>query len=319
MIFVKKQSNKWKEMEALLKSNTSINPDRLSDLYISLTDDLAYCQTNYPKSETTAYVNQLIADVHVRIYKNKRESLGRIVSFWVTELPLIIYKYRMAMLTAFVIFFVSCAIGAISTAIDEDFAVQILGDWYVEQTLKNIEEGNPMGIYSSDDSTPMFFQITTNNIGVCFKVYIGGIFFSILSAIILISNGVMLGCFQYFFYAKNVLFVSVLSIWVHGTLEISAIVIAGGAGIAFGNGFVFPGTLSRVESFQRSARDSVKIIVGLIPIFIIAGLLEGFVTRHSDVSPIIAGIIILTSMASVAFYFVVYPYLLNRSIENGAN
>src|SRR3546814_13696006 len=92
----------------------------------------------------------------------------------------------------------------------------------------------------------------------------------------------MLGAFQFFFYQKGLSLTSVLSIWIHGTLEISAIIIAGSAGLVMGNSLLFPGTWSRLESFRRGARRGSKIVIGLVPEFITVALLEGFVTRNPD-------------------------------------
>ena len=80
----------------------------------------------------------------------------------------------------------------------------------------------------------------------------------------------MLGSFQYFFFSKGLGFQSVLVIWIHGTLEISAIVLAGAAGLILGNSFLFPKTYTRMASIQKGAKDGLKIVIGLIPIFIVA-------------------------------------------------
>lgn len=317
--FVKRNEKKWHEMESNLSYESSIAPDHLSDLFIGLTDDLAYAQTNYPDSNTTLYLNQLTSKVHQKVYRNKKEKTKRIKHFWVTEFPLIIYKHRKALIISFIIFSLSCIIGAFSTHIDDTFVRLILGDVYVDKTIENIENGNPMGIYESQGEFSMFLFITWNNIRVSFTVFAAGVLFSIVSGLMLFYNGVMLGCFQYFFYTKKLLAVSALAVWVHGTLEITAIIIAGGAGIAMGNSIMFPGTYSRMVSFQKTAKESVKIIVGLIPVFIIAGFLEGFVTRHSDISPVSALIVILLSIAFVLYYFVYYPYLLTKKTDHGKN
>src|SRR3546814_12188447 len=107
----------------------------------------------------------------------------------------------------------------------------------------------------------------------------------------------MLGAFQFFFYQKGLLLTSVLSIWIHGTLEISAIIIAGSAGLVMGNSLLFPGTWSRLESFRRGARRGLKIVIGLVPVFITAALLEGFVTRPTDM-PLWLSVSIITCSRS---------------------
>ncbi|MEQ8925640.1 MAG: stage II sporulation protein M [Fulvivirga sp.] len=314
--FFRKNEKKWAEIDDLLSTSGSISADRLSDLYIQLTDDLAYAQTNYPESKTVAYLNLLAGKVHGNIYKNKKKSRSFLIDFFAKELPLIIYKYRKALLVSLIVFSLSCLIGAYSTHVDETFPRLIMGDQYVDMTIENIENGNPMGVYESMEPVPMILFITIHNIRVTVILFAAGIFFSVFTGFLLFRNGIMLGCFQYFFYTKKLLYISALTIWVHGTLEIASIVIAGGAGLALGNSFMFPGTYSRLHSFQVAAKDSIKIIAGLIPIFIVAGFLESFVTRYSTVSTIPAAVIILLSMLFLLFYFIYYPYKLHQHATN---
>jgi uncharacterized membrane protein SpoIIM required for sporulation len=125
----------------------------------------------------------------------------------------------------------------------------------------------------------------------------------------------MLGAFQYFFHIHDLLFESVLVIWIHGTLEISSIIIAGAAGITLGNSILFPGTYSRRISFMIGAKEGLKMIVSLIPIFITAGFLESFVTRHTGMPVFLSLTIIMGSLIFVIWYFVIYPSILNKKIE----
>lgn len=313
IVFFSKNEKKWGEINELLSSKGSVSADKLSELYIELTDDLAYASTNYKSSNTEAYLNLLARKVHERIYKNKKVSRARIVRFFTNEFPLLIYKHRKALLVSAVIFTISSLIGAFSTSVDDSFPRLILGDHYVDMTIENIENGNPLGVYESMDPITMFFQITFNNIRVSFLVFAAGIFLSVLTGFLLFRNGIMLGTFQYFFYTKKLLYISALTIWVHGTIEIASIVIAGGAGIALGNSIMFPGTYSRLHSFQTTAKESVKIIAGLIPLFIVAGFLESFVTRYSHISVIPAIIIITISVVFLFLYFIYYPYKLHKN------
>jgi uncharacterized membrane protein SpoIIM required for sporulation len=111
---------------------------------------------------------------------------------------------------------------------------------------------------------------------------------------------------------------SLLAVWLHGTLEISAIIVAGCAGITMGNGWLFPKTYTRLESFKRSAKRGVKIIIGTVPIFITAGFIESYITRHTELPDIIRLLIILLSLTFVLFYYVIYPKKLcyHESREN---
>ena len=130
------------------------------------------------------------------------------------------------------------------------------------------------------------------------------------------QNGIMLGSFQYFFYEKGLLWESVRTIWIHGTIEISVIIIAGCAGLVMANGMIFPGTYTRLESFKRGVIGGLKILLSTIPFFIIAGFLEGFVTRHTEMPDWLAIFIILSSLALIIFYYVIYPHQLHKKTKN---
>ena len=172
-----------------------------------------------------------------------------------------------------------------------------------------------MGVYKSMDEGPMFFYISTNNIRVAFYAFIAGIMCSIGTVIIFLRNGVMLGVFQYFFFERDLLFTSAMSIWLHGTLEISAIIIAGGAGLILGNSLLFPGSYKRVDSLRKAAKDALKIAVGLIPVFIVAAFIESYLTRLTEM-PIAFNITIISlSGLFIIWYFFVYPFMLNRKLN----
>jgi uncharacterized membrane protein SpoIIM required for sporulation len=106
---------------------------------------------------------------------------------------------------------------------------------------------------------------------------------------------------------------SALAIWLHGTLEISAIIVAGAAGLAMGNGWLFPGTYSRLYSFRRGAKRGLKIVIGTVPLFCIAGFIESFLTRHTEYPDVFRLTIILLSAAFIVYYYIILPYLRNRN------
>ncbi|MGJ8737329.1 stage II sporulation protein M, partial [Zobellia laminariae] len=139
-----------------------------------------------------------------------------------------------------------------------------------------------------------------------------GILLGIGTLFVMMQNGIMLGSFQYFFYDKGLLWESVRTIWIHGTIEIAVIIIAGCAGLVLANGILFPGTYTRLESFKRGVQNGLKIMLSTVPFFIIAGFLEGFVTRHTEMPDALAILIILASLALILFYYVIYPKRLNK-------
>ena len=191
---------------------------------------------------------------------------------------------------------------------DPEFPRVILGDSYVEMTLENIRKGEPMSVYQDADQTGMFLRITFNNLKVAFIAFILGLTFGGGTIYILLFNGIMVGAFQYFFIREGVYLDSLLTIWLHGAIEISCIVIAGAAGIHLGRGMLFPGTYTRMQGLQLSARRALLIYLSIAPLIIIAGFIEGFITRYSDAPYIIRALLILFSFAFMIGYFVWYPW-----------
>lgn len=314
IVFLKRNAEKWKQFELLLSSPKLEDPDTLADLFIELTDDLSYARTYYPGSETARYLNELTQKVHQAIYKNKKEDKSRFKTFWTMEIPLVVQKHHRELLISFSFFMIALLIGILSAANDPSFIRMILGDRYVDMTLQNIHKGDPMAVYKQMEALPMFLGITVNNIFVSFKAFASGIFFTIGTFYILFTNAVMLGAFQYLFYHHGILLQAMLTIWIHGTLEISSVIIAGAAGITMGKSILFPGTYSRIEAFQKGAIDGIKMVVGLVPIFMTAGFLESFVTRYSNMPVYLSLGIIILSATFIIYYFIIYPIKLRKRL-----
>ncbi len=311
-LFLKQNAEKWKEYEVAV--HNSLPADTLAACFVELTDDLSYAKTFYPKSNTVKYLNGLAAQFHQKIYKNKKEKKGRIWWFWQYELPWLFKVYHKQFLYAFLFFTAFCLMGALSAKYDENFIRLILGDAYVNTTLDNIERGDPFGVYSRSSQVPMFIGIAFNNIKVSFITYVMGIFFSLGTVWIMFSNGLMLGSFQYFFISKGLGTKFILVVFIHGTLEIWSLVIAGAAGLIVGNSFLFPGTYKRMESLIRCGKDGLKIVFGLVPLFLAAAFLESFVTRYSNM-PVWKSILILSSsFIFLVWYFIIYPIRLHKEV-----
>jgi uncharacterized membrane protein SpoIIM required for sporulation len=278
-------------------------------------NDLGYAKTFYPQSRVTQYLNGLASRIYLGIYRNRKEEVSRIGRFWKTELPLVIRKYHREIGYSFLIFLLFALIAAFSAAHDETFVRGVLGDAYVDMTEDNIAHGDPFGVYKSGDQLGMFFRIAVNNIEVSFVIFVLGFALSVGTVWQLFMNGVMVGSFQYYFFAKGLGWQSILVIWIHGTLEISSIIIAGAAGIVLGNSILFPGTHKRVQSLKRGGKDGLKMMIGLIPIFGTAAFLEGFVTRYSKMPLWLSLFILTASLTFVIWYFVVYPIRLEKKMR----
>jgi uncharacterized membrane protein SpoIIM required for sporulation len=313
--FIKQNKEKWLSFENAIFNNDFKNPDELASQYIHLINDLAYAQTYYPKSKVIIYLNQLAAKAFQKIYKTKRQDTNRIIGFWKTEVPLICYEYRKYIYIAFIIFTLFTSIGVISAANDGNFVRSILGDDYVNMTLENIAAGDPVAVYKSGSNWGSFIGITVNNLRVGIISFVMGIFGGAGTVWVLFKNCIMLGSFQYFFYEKGVLWESVRGIWIHGAMEIFAIVIEAAAGLIMGLSILFPGTHSRYTSFKKGAKTGVKILLSTFPFTFSAGFLEGFITRYSNIMPNWLSVgIILATLSAISYYYLIYPFVVQKKV-----
>ena len=321
-LFIKRNAKKWQEYQHF----ETDDPDEKADRFINLVDDLAYAKTFYPHGKVTRWINSLAVSTYQTIYQNRSQNIRRIINFWSKELPLLFRKHHRILLFTFVLFAFFCAIAVYSSSKDYNFVRGVLGNNYVDMTEENIANGDPFGVYKDESPFGMFVLITFNNIRVDFLLFITGIFFGIGTLWLIFENSIMLGCFQYMFFAKGLGWQSVLVIWIHGTLEISAMIIAGTAGFILGNSILFPGGQRRFDSIVKGARDAVKIIITLVPITITAAFLESYITHLMSQSfdkeqgnfglPVwVSAIILALSLTFIVWYFVIYPIRLQRKLS----
>ncbi len=317
-MFIKKNVDKWNRYQ----QEDPVDPDETAERFITLVDDLSYAKTFYPKSKVTRWINGIAASIYLSIYKNRKERYSRFFIFWKYELPMLFRKYHKILLFTFLVFLVFVCLGVLGSIKDESFIRGVLGDGYVDMTEDNIAKGDPFAVYRSGSDFNMFVMIAINNISVAFVMVIGGLTAGFITVFYMWNNGLMLGAFQYMFFAKGLGMKSVLVIWIHGTLEILAIVIASTAGLVIANGILFPGTFSRKRSFSNGIKDALKILVVLVPVFITAAFFESYITHLMSNTfdneknlalPAWAGVLILVvSLSFMLWYFVLLPVRLQR-------
>jgi uncharacterized membrane protein SpoIIM required for sporulation len=305
--FIQQNKDKWQELESLLAQKNA-DPDRLSELYVEVTDDLSYAKTYYPHRLVRAYLNNISQKIYLSIYKNKPKEFFKIKDFWVKDLPLSIWHARYAFYISLFVYALGMGIGVISCLNDAEFANKILGDTYVNMTLENIAKGDPMAVYKDSDEAGMFLRIAWNNLMVSFRIFFSGILLGMGSLLYLLKNAIMVGTFQFFFFDKGVFIASFITIWQHGTIEISCLVIASAAGITMGKGLVFPGTYPRMQALRLSAFKGIRIMAGITPLIILAAIIESFITRLTE-APIAFRIgVLIVSALLIIYYFIVLPY-----------
>ena len=309
--FIAQNKEKWQESENLLR-NSERDPEKLSTLFTQVIDDLSYSRTYYPHRSVRVYLNKIARQYFSIIYSRHRSRRNNFRHFWLDELPQIVYQSRKSLLISLGIFVFSVCVGVFSSMRDAQFASVILGDEYVAMTKANIEKGDPMAVYKEGHQVDMFLGITFNNLMVAFRTFVLGIFLSVGTVAALLYNGVMVGCFQFFFIERGLFAEPALTIWLHGTLQISSTARAGGAGLTLGSGLLFPGTYSRLQAFQITAIRSLKLMLGIAPIVVLAALIESFLTRYTEVPDFVRLFLILLSASFVIGYFIIYPWMRAR-------
>lgn len=310
-LFIKKNKDRWLRVQ----HQPSQDPDEMAADFTQLVDDLAYAKTFYPSGKVTGFINSQASKIYLDIYKNRKEESNRLVNFWKYDLPLTIRKHHKTILFSFVVFTIFFIIGYFTSTRDSSLVRNIMGDDYIDMTQENIDKGNPFGVYESGNPVLSWLGIMINNIKVAVRYFVSGIFAGIPTFFDVSRFGIEVGVFDQFMASKGFGIDFWLVVFVHGMLEISAFIIVGGAGFILGKSYLFPGTISRIDSFKKGAKDGVKILIGLMPVFALAAFFEGLFTRlYNDLSFLTTAITSLSALF-VIWYFVIYPIRLGRKIK----
>jgi len=302
-LFIKKHKDRWERVE----HGVATDPDQLAKDFTQLVDDLAYAKTFYPTSRVTHYINALASRIYLGIYQNRKERTNRLLQFFKYDVPLTVRKHHPVMLFSLSIFLLFASVGFFSSIHDDTFVRQVLGDSYVDMTLQNIEEGNPFNVYADSNPFFMFVRIMINNIMVSFSYFFKGILFGVPSIVSLAKESIRLGAFEHMFYSRGLGGQAVVTVLLHGLLELTAIIITCGAGIVMGKSFLFAGTQKRIDSLRQGAKDGIKIVVGLMPIFIVAAFIEGFITRYYKMPLFMSLSVLVVCGLFIIWYFILYP------------
>ena len=275
----------WQRLEELLerstkegfKSLTRPELQELSLLYRQIAADLAALREDPGSVHFALYLNQLLARAHNTIYSAPRASASALLNYFRQVFPVTFQRNLGYCAAAFLIFLGSALVGAALTYHDPDFKVKILGPEMV-QTIEHHQmwTHSIVGIKPSASSA-----IMTNNMSVAFTTFAAGITFGVGTIYMMIFNGLLIGVIGVACWLAGMS----LPLWSfvapHGVLELPAIFIAGGAGLRLAAGLLFPGYLPRREAVSRAGNEAVRLLMGVVPMLVIAGLIEAFVSPTS--------------------------------------
>ncbi|HXU38748.1 MAG TPA: stage II sporulation protein M [Blastocatellia bacterium] len=278
--FLESRLGKWKRLEDLTTRASRLRLSNLSgkevrefgQLYRRTAADLAIAREEVRDQRLVNYLNHLVGRAHGAIYRSESSGFGVFLTFLRYEFPAVFRKTFLYTLTAFLIFISSAAFASVACLMDERFADRIAPQLRQDITnhhnwTESVNKANPLASTS----------IQTNNITVTFIAFAGGVLAGLATVMVLIQNGLLLGmvlslCFRYRFWEIPI-FVSA-----HGVIELTAIFIAGGAGLLIGKALLMPGDLRRIDALVENGRLAIKLILGCIPMLLIAGLIEGFIS-----------------------------------------
>lgn len=300
--FVLNRHPAWRELETLLgRANRNLGGlseselTSLSKLYRQATSDLALAQRDYPGEPVTRYLNQLVAAGHPVIYRDRPGDRRQLATFYTTAFPRI-YRRLWPFTAASLLLFLIPALVAFFTVWRQPDAITAFAGSGVQSLVDEVEAGQMWTEIQPEMRSAGASMILTNNIQVMFLTFAGGVTAGLLTAWILLTNGAQFGALfglLQFHDMSRFLADFVVS---HGFIELSVIFLAGGCGLYIADGLLRPGLLSRSANLAQRSRIAVQAILGCVPLLVLAGLIEGFISPSALPTYVKASVGLLTGL-----------------------
>jgi len=277
--FVAERQQDWDELEELTKAARRraerLGPEkvrRLGALYRATAADLAFARGRFPADPVTRRLEDLVGRSRHLVYSAPGGGRGSLVRFFTRGYWRLIAERWVAILVALVLLLGPAALAAAWGMHDPPAAIGIVPDEF----RPVVEEERPWEDLSPDEQAAFSSEVLTNNIRVTLFAFAGGITLGLLTALVLIYNGILLGAIAGLMIeaGNGIGFVDLVT--GHGVLELSCIVVAGAAGLSFGWAIVEPGYRTRTAALRREAVHTIAIVLGTAPWLVLAGIVEGF-------------------------------------------
>ncbi len=283
--FVSESREAWQRLEeAVVRARSAgvakLGPEALRQLhedYRRSAADLAYAQTHFPSTRTEAYLNQLVGRAHAELYGATPQRLARVLRFLASGYPRLVRANWRTLAVAAALLLGAVATGFLLAHINYPlarlFLPEQLRDLAADEAIRGTNAAQMLTIAPAVSAL-----ITANNIQVSLVAFAGGVTFGALTTYALLTNGMLLGVLAGVFAKAG----ASLEFWAlivpHGALELPAIVLAGCSGLMLAKALLFPGDLPRATALRNASGDAVRVVLGGIPLLVIAGFIEGFVT-----------------------------------------
>lgn len=251
-------------------------------LYRQTASDLAIVREDNTSNQLSAYLNSLLGRAHNLIYMGHRPKINELRKFYTETYPQVFRETFPQTMLAFGIFLVTALAAFALTMHDPSFAHRMLG----AQMMDTIEK-REMWTHSIVTVKPLAASaIMTNNLSVSFTTFALGITAGIGTAWMMVVNGLLLGVIGAATWHAGMAEQLWSFVAPHGVLELPAIFIAGGAGFEIARGMLFPGLLPRRESLALAGGRAARLVLGTIPMLIVAGTIEGFLSPSDIAVPL---------------------------------
>jgi uncharacterized membrane protein SpoIIM required for sporulation len=308
--WLEKRKTYWARLEQLVDRSkrggiSALDHRELQELgllYRQTASDLAAVREDVTSNQLAFYLNQLLGRAHNLIYMGHKQKISGLVRFYAQTFPQVFRETSRQTLLAFLIFAVTGVASWAVTIHDPTFAHRLLGP----QMMDTIEK-REMWTQSIVTIKPLAAStIMTNNLSVSFATFALGITAGIGTVWMLVVNGLLIGVIGAATWQAGM----ALQLWSfvapHGVLELPAIFIAGGAGLEIAGGMLFPGLLPRRESLARAGGRAARLVLGIVPMLVVAGIIEGFVSPSGIATP-------LKFLLAAVLFAALATYLVGRS------
>lgn len=283
--FLSRRKDDWERLEQLVARSRDKRVGALSAeeiielgyLYRRAAADLAVARRDFPNDRVSVYLNQLLARAHAVVYRSEAGEWRGVLTFFRRGFPALFRETLPFTASAFFIFALAAVAGFFAVLLVPESGAYLVPDM-VTSSLKE------QRMWTEENLLPsqlMASVIMTNNIRVALLAFAGGVLFGLATFLVLAYNGLIIGavagaCQAYGLSLRLWSFVAP-----HGVIELTVIFIAGGAGLRLGYALLKPGLLSRRESLVAAARQVVRLLFGCVPLLVIAGTIEGFISPSS--------------------------------------
>lgn len=261
---------------------TAEDVNALGRLYRAATSDLALAQRDFPNHRVTAYLNQLVARAHAVVYRGEPLALRRLLRFATAGFP---RAYRQTLpftLLAAALFILPALVAGLGTALQPEAARWMLPAGF-QELIPDIEQQELWTDIPIHERPFASSFVMRNNIQVAFLAFGGGVLAGLVTVWVMVLNGLVIGGITGLTSHYGVGFELWTFVVGHGVIELSTIFIAGGSGLMLGWAVIHPGLRSRRDALIVAARRAVRLVLGCVPLLVIAGLIEGFVSPAESI------------------------------------